>query len=92
MKGNGTISPDLIDRELGGRIADAVSKTYAECSVRLPAIELGRLTSDIYNEIADAGLDTWDEKITALNFAVRQLRRRLLTAGADHPIETKRQA
>lgn len=68
-----------LDAELNGRINEAVTTVYAECGAKISPRDMGRVTAEIYNEIAAAGLESWEEKMGALRLAAGQLRRRLLS-------------
>ncbi len=67
----------VLDEELNARVVEAVTITYQACGAAISPRDLGRVTAQIYNEIAGADLDNWDAKLGALGLAVSQLRRRL---------------
>lgn len=73
-----TTALTAIDQELNARVVEAVSTVYKECGGRISPRDLGRVSAEIYNDIAQAGLSSWDEKMGALGLAAAQLRRRLL--------------
>lgn len=75
----------LVDEDLSGRVVEAVAAVHEECSLAISSCELGRLAAQVYNEIASAGLESWEEKIGALRLVSGQLRRRLLAAGKPPP-------
>ncbi|WP_231848951.1 helix-turn-helix domain-containing protein [Paramagnetospirillum magneticum] len=75
----------VLDAELNGRINEVVTTVYAECGAKIGPRDMGRVTAEIYNEIAAAGLESWEEKMGALRLAAGQLRRRLLAAPSPNP-------
>lgn len=74
----------LIDETLGTYVFDAVISVYNECGARLTG-NAGAVVSRIYNEIVELNLDTWEEKMGALRYALTQLRRRLQTSNQTEP-------
>lgn len=82
-------SPSL-DRELLGRVTDAIDRLYREEGARLPAVDLGRLSADKYQEIIASGVLPEDYP-AALAMAIANLRKQLRTANTD-PANSKRRA
>jgi len=78
-----------LDAEFNARIVESVVTVYKECGAAISPRDLGRVVAEIHNEIALAGLQSFEEKTGALSLASGQLRRRLLGAGT---VETKRLA
>lgn len=81
-----------LDRELHGRVVDGIARIYKEERIGLPGVDLGRLAADMYADLANAGLGSWDEKMAALRFALEQLRRTLRVAPAAGEASGKRTA
>lgn len=66
-----------VDEELSARIFEAVAVAYESCGLPLKARDQGRAAARMYNEIAAAGAESWEEKMGAVRLAASQLRRRL---------------
>lgn len=78
------------DRELLGRVTDAIAKLYKAEGVHLPDVDLGRMSADKYQEIIDSGVLPEDYP-AALAMAVAGLRKQLRDATAN-PASDKRRA
>lgn len=81
-----------LDRELHGRVVDGIARIYKEERIGLPGVDLGRIAADMYADLANAGLGSWDEKMAALRFALEQLRRTLRVAPSAGEASGKRTA
>lgn len=84
------MSAGLLDRELLGRVTDAIAKLYKAEGVHLPDVDLGRVSADKYQEIIESGVLPEDYP-AALAMAAANLRKQLRTAAAD-PANSKRRA
>ena len=79
-----------VDRELFGRVVDAIQRLYKEQHVGLAGVDLGRLAAERYEEIAAATGDP-DERLAMVKLMVVQLRKDLAEA-ATTPGYGKRSA
>lgn len=74
-------SESAIDRELMGRVVDAISRLYRDLAISLSPVDLGRLSAEKYEEIAAASLDQ-AERMAMVKLMAVQLRKELLTPPA----------
>lgn len=86
----GTQPAQIAAPELVALITDAIQRTYKDAGARLPALDLGRLTAEKYNEILAAGIEP-DEWSGAVKLMAGQLRRDL-AASTNDPASRKRAA
>ena len=83
-------TPTVVDRELFGRVVDAIQRLYKEQHIGLAGIDLGRLAAEKYEEIAAATGDP-GERLAMVKLMVVQLRKDLAEA-ATAPGSGKRSA
>ncbi|CAK0752058.1 putative HTH cro/C1-type domain-containing protein [Azospirillaceae bacterium] len=69
--------PD-IDKELMGRLMDAIHRLYKQEGATISMIDLGRLTADKYSEIIQAA-QTPQKRIDMIDLIVVQLRKDLIS-------------
>ena len=82
--------PKAIDRELLGRITEAIHMAYKTEKVALSPADLGRLAADRYQEIA-AAAETEEERSAMVKLIALQMRRMLAERRAEI-LTGKRQA
>lgn len=80
----------VIDREIFGRVVDAIQRLYKDEHVGLSGVDLGRIAAEKYEEIAAATGDP-GERLAMVKLMVVQLRKDL-TEAATAPGSGKRSA
>lgn len=66
-----------LDRELMGRVVDAITRLYRDLAISLSPVDLGRLSAEKYAEIAAASSDP-AERMAMVKLMAVQLRKELL--------------
>jgi transcriptional regulator with XRE-family HTH domain len=87
--GDELIGPAL-DHELFGRIVDAITRLYKAENISLSPVDLGRLSSERYEEIRSAASDM-EGYLVAIKMMIGQLRKELHATRAE-PSTGKRSA
>lgn len=68
----------IFDEELSAQVAETVVAIHRECGLSIGPGDLGRAIARLCNELAEADLVNWDEKMGALRLAAVRLRRSLM--------------
>jgi len=79
------------DRELFGRVVDAIQRLYKDERVGLSGVDLGRISAEKYDEIV-AATDDPDERMAMVKLMTVQLRNELRARAADPTTSSKRTA
>lgn len=72
----------IAEPELMALISDAIQRAYKDIGARLPALDLGRMIAEKYNEIISLDL-TQDEWHGAVKMMASQLKKDIVTTAAN---------
>lgn len=70
-----------LDRELMGRVVDAIARLYRDLSISISPVDLGRLGAEKYEEIVAASGDQ-AERMAMVKLMAVQLRKELLSGSS----------